>query len=85
MRVIEREGEDQNRAGNYQRGWKLVPGAFLAMLRPVAGGPRNRRNYLYSDFCAERDKFLSCKCDAPSRSRGGCGKGVRGARREGEI
>lgn len=39
IRVIEREGEDQNGAGNCQRGWKLATGAFLAMLRPVAGDP----------------------------------------------
>lgn len=78
---------DRMRRRGSKRGWELPTGLETSNrgipcdAPPRSWGPRNRRNYLYSDFCAERDKFLSCKCDVTSRSGGEREKRVRGARR----
>jgi len=52
------------------RGWELLTGAFLATLRPVAG-TLEAGGIIYTAIFVPRDKFLSCKCDVPSRSENG--------------
>lgn len=58
------------------RGWELLTGAFLATLRPRGWNP-GAGGIIYTAIFVPRDKFLSCKCDVPSRSGNGAERGQR--------